>query len=144
MPPGTADSYSLTLREIWTASSCSSATNSRNFPLGARMFASRPELSVELSFTDVYVEPAGSTISAPNAPWMSEDSLAQLRNMLVPSSRSAQNLYVNVWPGATLESGSKPMGTPADPSGSDGSRPRLSPARVVVPFLIAASSLVSE
>src|SRR5437660_7466135 len=99
---------------------------------------------------------------------MIDDSLAQFMNRLVPSSRSAQNRYVKLWPGATLESGSKPIGAPAEPSGSAGSRPRLRPARDdvsflsvmltqspalarmargttgSVPALIAASSLVSE
>src|SRR5215469_11328990 len=125
----------MTLREICGSLSCSSATNSRKLPLGARMLASSPEPSVELSFTDVYVELAGSTISAPNAPWMIDDSFGQFRNRLVPSSRSAQNWYVKVWPGATLESGSKPIAAPAEPWGSAGSSPRLSPARDDVSFL---------
>src|ERR1041385_7170847 len=125
----------MMLREICAALSWNSVTNSRNLPLGARMLARRPELSVELSVTDVYVEPAGSTIRAPNAPWMIDDSLAQFMNMLVPSSRSAQNLYVKLWPGATLESGSNPTAAPNDPCGSNGSLPRLKPARVALSFL---------
>src|SRR5437762_1281367 len=124
----------MTLREICAALSWDNVTNSRDLPLGARMSASRPELSVELSVTDVYAEPVGSTIRAPNAPWTIDDSLGQFMNMFVPSSRSAQNLYVKLWPGATLESGSNPTAAPKDPCGSNGSLPRLKPARVDVSF----------